>query len=68
MLNEMKHLIIDALGPLRHVDIFLERLNVIIGPQSSGKSCVLKTASYCTWVEKRIQITQSADDFASRLK
>lgn len=46
----MRHLIIDSLGPLRHVDIFLERLNVIIGPQSSGKSCVLKIASYCTWV------------------
>lgn len=61
----MRHLIIDALGPLEHVDIFLEKLNVIIGPQSSGKSCVLKTASYCTWVEKRIQIAQSADGFAS---
>lgn len=61
----MRHLIIDALGPLKHVDIFLERLNVIIGPQSSGKSCVLKTASYCTWVEKRIQIAQSADSFVS---
>lgn len=61
----MKHLIIDELGPLKHVDIFLERLNVIIGPQSSGKSCVLKVASYCTWVEKRIQIAQSSDSFTS---
>lgn len=59
----MRHLIIDELGPLKHVDIFLERLNVIIGPQSSGKSCVLKIASYCTWVEKRIQIAQSEDSF-----
>lgn len=59
----MRHLIIDELGPLKHVDIFLGRLNVIIGPQSSGKSCVLKTASYCTWVEKRIQIAQSEDSF-----
>lgn len=61
----MRHLIIDELGPLKHVDIFLERLNVIIGPQSSGKSCVLKVASYCTWVEKRIQIAQSSDSFTS---
>ncbi len=60
----MKHLVIRNLGPLKEADIELERINVIIGPQSSGKSCVLKTACYCTWVEKRIELTQTADFFA----
>ena len=60
----MKHLIIRNLGPLKEADIELKRINVIIGSQSSGKSCVLKTACYCTWVEKRIQLTQTADFFA----
>lgn len=41
----------------------LGRYNVIIGPQSSGKSCILKIASYCSWVEKHIEIAQNADDF-----
>ena len=57
----MKHLVIRNLGPLHEADIELKRINVIIGSQSSGKSCVLKTACYCTWVEKRIELTQSAD-------
>lgn len=60
----MKHLVIRNLGPLKEADIELKRINVIIGPQSSGKSCVLKTACYCKWVEKRIQLTQTADFFA----
>ena len=60
----MKHLVIRNLGPLKKADIELKRINVIIGSQSSGKSCVLKTACYCTWVEKRIELTQTADFFA----
>ena len=60
----MKHLVIHNLGPLEEVDVELKRINVIIGSQSSGKSCVLKTACYCTWVEKRIELTQTSDFFA----
>lgn len=60
----MKHLVIRNLGPLKEAEIELKRINVIIGSQSSGKSCVLKTACYCTWVEKRIELTQTADYFA----
>ena len=59
----MKHLVIRNLGPLKEANIELKRINVIIGSQSSGKSCVLKTACYCTWVEKRIELTQTADYF-----
>lgn len=60
----MKHLVIRNLGPLKEAYLDLKRINVIIGSQSSGKSCVLKTACYCTWVEKRIELTQMADFFA----
>ena len=56
----MKHLVIRNLGPLKEADVELKRINVIIGSQSSGKSCVLKTACYCTWVEKRIELTGAA--------
>lgn len=59
----MKHIVIRNLGPLKEADVELKRINVIIGSQSSGKSCVLKTACYCTWVEKRIELTQMADFF-----
>ena len=60
----MKHLVIHNLGPLEEVDVELKRINVIIGSQSSGKSCVLKTACFCTWVEKRIELTQTSDFIA----
>lgn len=45
-------------------DILLKDVNVIIGEQSIGKSCVLKVACFCTWVEKRIEIEQSSKRFA----
>jgi len=59
----MKRLIIKNFGPILNAELELKQLNLIIGPQSSGKSCLLKTACYCAWVEKRIEITQRADDF-----
>ncbi len=61
--SDMKKLIIRNIGPLLEVNIELSKYNVIIGPQSSGKSCVLKIACYCTWVEKQIELNQSADIF-----
>lgn len=59
----MKHLTIRNFGPLKDVDIGLGRINLIIGLQGSGKSCVMITACYCTWVEKRISLRQSAKEF-----
>jgi energy-coupling factor transporter ATP-binding protein EcfA2 len=44
---------IYQVGALDEVDIELNRINVITGPQSSGKSTVAKIISYCQWVEKR---------------
>lgn len=59
----MKHLVIKNLGPVREADLELGQVNVIIGMQSSGKSCVLKTACYCTWVEKRLELAQKPNGF-----
>lgn len=59
----MKHLIIRSIGPIDEADITLKRINVIIGPQSLGKSTALKLASYCTWVEKRIELKQTPHEF-----
>ncbi len=59
----MRHLKIQNVGPLKTVDIELQKLNVIIGEQSSGKSCVLKIACYCDWVEKQLAVRLLADKF-----
>jgi len=54
----MKRLIIKEFGPLNNVDIALSKINLIIGPQSTGKSCILKVACFCAWLEERIEFTQ----------
>ena len=59
-----KKLIIDNIGPIKHVELDLKRVNVIIGPQSAGKSCILKIACFCAWAEKRIQLEQGKNGFA----
>ena len=61
-----RHLIIKNIGPLKEVDIVLSRINLIIGPQSTGKSCILKIASYCAWVEKSIELNQDEKRFLNR--
>ena len=62
----MKRIIIHDLGPIMKADILLNDVNVIIGEQSIGKSCVLKVACFCTWVEKRIEIEQSTRRFEKK--
>lgn len=59
----MRRLQIKNLGPIQEANIELGQINVIIGLQSSGKSCVLKTACYCAWVEKRLEATQTVNGF-----
>ena len=61
----MKHLTIKNFGPLSNVDIDMAHFNLIIGMQSSGKSCVMMASCYCSWVEKRIALRQSAKEFES---
>lgn len=64
MKQVMRKLLIRNIGPLETAEIEMAKVNVIIGPQSSGKSCVLKIACFCTWVEKKIELAQSVGDFA----
>lgn len=45
---------IKDFGPLKLVNIELKKFNIIIGPQSSGKSCILKVAAFCKYVESLI--------------
>lgn len=48
------NLIINDIGPIKHIALQGNKINVIIGPQGSGKSTIAKIISYCTWVEKQI--------------
>ena len=59
----MAHLHLENIGPVRLVNIDLKRFNVLIGPQSSGKSTIAKMVSFCSWIEKRVAITLSENIF-----
>jgi len=69
----MKHIVINNLGPIKHAEVDVKQLNIVIGPQSSGKSCLLKAVCFCCWLEKRIELTQNtklfkdAEDFLDKL-
>lgn len=54
----MARLIIKNIGPIADIDIELNKVNVFIGEQSSGKSTIAKIVSFCSWLEK----TANKDD------
>lgn len=64
----MNRLTIRNIGPLSNVLVDFAKYNLFIGPQSSGKSCILKIASYCNWVEKRIELSQNPDDYLNEFE
>ncbi len=64
----MKHLHLENIGPISLVDIDLQRYNIFIGPQSSGKSTIAKMISFCTWIEKRALTTLSENVFSNELE
>ena len=63
----MNRLTIKNIGPLKSASVNFAKYNLFIGPQSSGKSCILKIASFCNWVEKRIELSQSPDDYLNEV-
>ncbi len=48
----MTTLEIRNIGPIKHAAFDLNKINVFIGPQSSGKSTIAKIFSFCSWLEK----------------
>ena len=49
----MSRIKIENIGPIKNVSFDLNKVNIIMGPQSSGKSTIAKIISYCQWAEKR---------------
>ena len=56
----MRRLIIRNVGPIKSLDIRLNKINVFIGPQGSGKSTIAKIISFCSWLEKVNEATERA--------
>ncbi len=53
----MAHIVIKNVGPIKEVELDLNKINVFMGPQSSGKSTIAKIISYCSWYEKNVILT-----------
>lgn len=54
------YITIQNVGPIKDITLPLNRINVLIGPQSSGKSTIAKLLSFCSWLEKEMTITQKS--------
>lgn len=63
----MQRLIIKNIGPIIEADITLKKVNVFIGPQSSGKSTIAKIISFCSWLEKNKHDLEKPDLFAGNV-
>ncbi len=64
----MTTLHINNIGPIKDAFLELNKINILIGPQSSGKSTIAKITSFCQWAEKRFILDGSFDyDFKEQL-
>jgi len=60
----MATLTIKNVGPIKEVlDLKLNKVNVFMGPQSSGKSTIAKIISHCAWIEKDASINEDLDGY-----
>lgn len=58
----MAHLIIKNIGPIKDIKLDLNKINVFMGPQSSGKSTIAKIITLCYWIEKNACLLRDLDD------
>lgn len=65
----MPVLTIRNIGPIKAVnEISLNKVNVFMGKQSSGKSTIAKIISFCSWVEKDVATNQSLSEYQENKK
>lgn len=59
----MRTLKVKNVGPIKEAFLDLKKVNILIGPQSIGKSTLAKLVCNATWIEKEICLNMSADKF-----
>ena len=59
-----ERLVVKSFGPIRGIDINFRKVNLFIGDQGTGKSCIVKLYSTFRWLEKTLLTeTYSLDYF-----
>ncbi|MDR0306418.1 MAG: ATP-binding protein [Chitinispirillales bacterium] len=59
----MAKISIKNVGPVKVLNLDVNRVNIFMGPQSSGKSTIAKIISHCQWIEKDVATSQSLDKY-----
>lgn len=59
------YLKIKNIGAIKEALIEIYKVNIFIGPQSSGKSTIAKIISFCQWLEKDVLIHQGKNHIDS---
>lgn len=54
---------IKNIGPIKNVKLSINKINIFMGEQSSGKSTIAKVICFCSWVEKDVAFHQSFDNY-----
>lgn len=49
----MCKLTIKNIGPIKEINMDVNKITFLLGPQSSGKSTIAKVLCHCQWIEKR---------------
>ncbi len=49
-----ERLVVKSFGPIRNIDINFRKVNLFIGDQGTGKSCIVKLFSTFRWLEKAL--------------
>ncbi|MGY6650348.1 hypothetical protein [Wenyingzhuangia sp. IMCC45574] len=62
-----KTLSVKNIGPIQDVNFSINKFNVFMGQQSSGKSTIAKILSFCSWLEKDISFHQSYEKYLDNL-
>lgn len=44
---------IKNIGPIKKINMAINKVTFLLGPQSSGKSTIAKVLCHCQWIEKR---------------
>lgn len=58
-----ERLIVRSFGPIKDIDITFRKVNIVIGDQGTGKSCVAKLFSMFKWLEKALVTEKYSRDY-----
>lgn len=61
-----ERLVVKSFGPIRSIDINFRKVNLFIGDQGTGKSCIVKLYSTFRWLEKTLLTETYSSDYFTK--